>query len=307
MSGVDAAATPGRRLVAPAVARAAAERGIPLADLDVLVGSGPGGRVRLGDLPATGAGRPVAGDPLPPGASALPRGADPLTVPLGTARLQRAREVVAAAASVAALTSAIEVDLTAMVLAAHPDGVGADEDVRLRLVVPLIAALAVTLADHPVLNARLDLAAGVVASRPAVDLAVVSTGRHGEFRRILPDVGARSRDELEAEVAALRLLARAGSSGVVDDVPPPSFTLIERPGASLLFETSPLAPGTAGTLALGKVERRPLDVGGGPLDRIGIRWAGYLCLTYDHRLVDGADAARFLADLAGALGRPYEG
>jgi len=51
------------------------------------------------------------------------------------------------------------------------------------------------------------------------------------------------------------------------------------------------------------VEKRPLATPG-PGDGLRVGWAGYLCLTYDHRLVDGADAARFLTDLAGALADP---
>jgi 2-oxoglutarate dehydrogenase E2 component (dihydrolipoamide succinyltransferase) len=66
-----------------------------------------------------------------------------------------------------------------------------------------------------------------------------------------------------------------------------------------LFDTPILNPPEVGILATPAIEQRPVvitDPDG--TDRIAIRHRTYLCLTYDHRLVDGADAARFLSDLA---------
>ena len=84
-----------------------------------------------------------------------------------------------------------------------------------------------------------------------------------------------------------------------DDLAGGTFTITNTGSRGSLFDTPILNPPEVGILATPAIERRPVvvtDPDGG--DRIANRYRTYLCLTYDHRLVDGADAARFLTDVA---------
>lgn len=321
-SAVDAAATSGqrtRRLISPAVARAAAERGIPATELETLPGSGAGGRLLVVDLPATSAAAPRGAAAASPASTAgwgRGSGSDrnhatevagahprvPIVVPLDERHQVRARSAVEDMQASAQLTSAVEVDVTALlrrVQSCQGGSAPVNGDVRTLILPDLAAAIATTLMGHPTLNARIDVTAGTVTYRDCVDLGVVVSGPRGDTAALITDAGGLSVERLVHELATVRLLAMAGVQAA-DARADATFTLFDRPGAPILFETPPLPIGTAASLALGWVERRPLATPQ-PSGGYRIAWAGYLCLTYDHRLVDGADAARFLADLAFAF------
>ncbi len=302
-----------RRLISPAVARLAAERGITPPELQTLPGSGVGGRLLAVDLPAApaaSAGAPVAqartvrsADPgvhrvLSAGATAT---REPIVVSLDEHQQEKARAAIEDIQASAQLTSAVEVDVTGLVrrMQQAQQGDVTDGDVRELLLPSLVATLAATLADHPALNARIDVAQGTVTYHDHVDLGVVVSGPHGDTAAIVPDAAGRARTDIAGELATLRLLASAGVQ-ISRPTSDATFTLYDRTGTPILFETPPLPLGTSASLALGWVERRPVAAA---RPEVGFRvaWAGYLCLTYDHRLVDGADAARFLSDLAVAF------
>jgi 2-oxoglutarate dehydrogenase E2 component (dihydrolipoamide succinyltransferase) len=222
-----------------------------------------------------------------------------IVVALDARRLSRARRAVEDINASAQLTSAVEVDVTALVgrlLIGQQNALPANGDVRALILPYLAAAIATTLASHPMLNARIDVTAGTVTFRDRVDLGVVMSGSRGDSEALIVDAGGMSVERLAHELATLRLIAMAGVQ-TIEPRGDATFMLFERSVAPVLFETPPLPIGTAASLSLGWVERRPLATAnslGGYL----IAWAGYLCLTYDHRLVDGADAARFLSDLS---------
>jgi 2-oxoglutarate dehydrogenase E2 component (dihydrolipoamide succinyltransferase) len=84
-----------------------------------------------------------------------------------------------------------------------------------------------------------------------------------------------------------------------DDLAGGTFTITNTGSRGSLFDTPILNPPEVGILATPAIERRPVILSEGTEgDRIAIRHRTYLCLTYDHRLIDGSDAARFLGDLA---------
>lgn len=308
--------TEGRRtVISPAVERAAAERGISSAELAGMRGSGRGGRLLVSDLPEGGTTpRPATssivderrvGTPAP-----TPPTAGSVVVGVTEERAAHIERAMRDARSAADLTSAVEVDVTALVRAvrsgaARPgDGGGAGP-----VVLPaLVRALGRMLAVHPAMNARIDVEAGVVEYRDRVNLLLVSGGQGGDSAALIEDCAALSDEATDAALAGARLLARAGERASAEERRA-TFTLFDRSSSDVLFETVPLAEGTTGALSLGRVERRPLTVGddGSGGDAFRVAWATYLCLTYDHRLVDGADAARFLSDLANELATPPSG
>lgn len=303
---------PAARILSPEVRRIAAERGIPEASLVDLDGSGRGGRLLPSDLdripPSAGTaaagitGRGSVVRDLPPGpgdASTGPRIAPDgsVTVPLDPSRLERARSILINAASSAPVTSAVEVDLTRPVRRLSPEsGDTAGEELRILLLPLLVRHIAKTLTHHPLMHAALDLERDAIVHRERVDLRLTIGTQRSSATVLVPDVSALPDADLHASIATARRLASTPHS--VDDRSPAGLWLIERTSPCAIFETPPLATGISTTLALGLVERRPLADTGASL-RVG--WAAYLCCTYDHRLVDGADAARFLGDLSAAI------
>ena len=307
-----------RRLISPAVALAAAERGITPAELSTIPGSGAGGRLVVVDLQA--AGRTELRD-LGSG-SEVPRlsrsagtgqhrgvvtveepSRNSIVVPMDDAQRHRSRTAIEDMQASAQLTSAVEVDVTDLLQRVQmaqdmpPGAWPVDGDARALLLPQLIAAVASTLADHPAINARIDADAGTVTYRERLNLEVIASGPKGDVAALILDAATLTIEQIRVELSTIRLLAMAGLQSLRPSAEA-TFTLYDRLGARILFETPPLPRGTAASLALGWVERRPIVT---PEGESQIVWAGYLCLTYDHRLIDGSDAARFLSDLASAF------
>jgi 2-oxoglutarate dehydrogenase E2 component (dihydrolipoamide succinyltransferase) len=86
-----------------------------------------------------------------------------------------------------------------------------------------------------------------------------------------------------------------------DDISGGTFTITNTGSRGTLFDTPILNPPEAAILATCAIEKRPVVVEDGLGESVAIRWMTYLCLSYDHRLVDGADAARFLSDVKEGL------
>ena len=312
----------GRMLIPPSVRERAAELGIPLGSIAGMRGTGPRGRLRVADLehidPGAGAAasrtdaRPVD---VAPSVAAPGTASSSVTVALDPRALARAHRAMADAAAAADLTSAVEVDLGATVAALEArTGRGPGTDLFAdHLLTHLARCVIRTLESYPMLNARIDMETdgGRTILRADVDLALIMSGDRGDVRRVVPAVGRLDEEALHQRIRAIGLLARAGVAGVEDPGPEAAsggtgtFALIDRRGRPVLFETPPLPSGCSGALAVGMLEKRPLvDARTGGLRTT---WAAYLCLTYDHRLIDGADAARFLGELAERFGTSGEG
>jgi pyruvate dehydrogenase E2 component (dihydrolipoamide acetyltransferase) len=296
-----------RRLRSPAVLRAAAERGIPLVELASIRGSGRGGRLLRSDLdrwrsePLVTSGGPIVAEPTSR-PIAVPRGdrvSRSRTVPLSAVQAEHAASVLHTAQSTAPVTSVVEVDLTRSLLSRADPRSGPDApDEGLLLLPSLVHAVVAGLSRHPLLNATMDGPAGTVEHHDHVDLEVRVSDRSGTSLTLL-----RSAETLD-EGRVRELLAAQGrhdeGRGQHADDGAATFSITYRSETPVLLETPPLSPGTVGALTFGAVERRPLSADHSGT-AIRVAWASYLCLTYDHRLIDGADAARFLTDLVDTL------
>ncbi len=274
-------------LTSPLLRRLIAARGIaPTA----VRGTGLGGRITRRDVLAT---------PAAASAAAL-RGT---TAPVTAARRAIAQAMTVSLATTAQLTSLVEADLTRMVRLrdGRAKAFRAAAGVDLTLIPMVARAVCRTLLDHPVLNASIDTEAGTIAYHEDVNLGIAVETDGG---LLVPNL----RRAQTLDVAALArgiadLTARARTRSLEpDEVSGGTFTLTDTGARGTLIDTPILNAPEVGNLAVGAVERRPvvLDTG----DAIVIRWRCYLALTYDHRLVDGADAARFLTDLRDRLAAP---
>lgn len=280
---------PGRAQAAPIVRRRAAELGI---DLDQLQGSGPGGRIMLEDLEKQ----------APPAAvnSAAPENRQPEAQP-GSRSLSRMRSAIARTTTSSWQTIphfylGRDIDMgPAEQLAAALKAAG--KGVSLNALV--MAAAAAALTRFPVLNAGY-AGDGIVLHRQ-VNLAFAVAMEDGLQAPVIREADRKNLQELAAEAAALAGKARQGTLTPAD-ISGGSFTVSNLGMYGIDTMVSIIMPGQAGILALGSVTDRPV-VREGRLEIARLMTANLSC---DHRIVDGAEAARFLNEIKRLLEHPTE-
>ncbi|MEY4169739.1 MAG: hypothetical protein RLZ94_812, partial [Actinomycetota bacterium] len=282
-------------------------------DLAVVVGTGVGGRIRKQDVlaaaeraaaptapastaPAESAPAAVA---TPPAASASMRGT---TQPLSRLRRVIAERMVESLQVSAQLTTVVEVDVTR--IAALRDRAKADfearEGVKLTFL-PFFAKAAVeALAAYPSLNASIDQAAGTVTYHGEVNLGVAVDTDRGLLVPVVRDAGDLSVAGLARRITDLADRTRTNRVSP-DELSGGTFTLTNTGSRGALFDTPIINQPQVAILGTGSVVKRPIVISDGGSDVIAIRSMVYLALTYDHRLVDGADAARFLTAVRARL------
>ena len=296
-----AAAARGDQRHSPVVARLAQELGV---DLDTLAGSGAGGRIRREDVQAA-AERGPARSPTPTGASDDPAAASavgepyesPPTEPLSRMRKTIGEHMLRSLRTAATVTQWIEVDFEAVEARRRAFGVTA---------LPIVASATLeTLADYGDLNAWLD---GEDYTRHSdVNLGIaVSLGEEG---LIVPVIRAAQRLDVPALAQRIGDLAgRARSHRLSpDEVRDGTFTITNPGQFGTLMATPVISQPQVAILDIETIARRPvvIDDGAGA-ERIAIHSICILGLSWDHRALDGAYAARFLAALRDRLQAPLE-
>jgi pyruvate dehydrogenase E2 component (dihydrolipoamide acetyltransferase) len=198
----------------------------------------------------------------------------------------------------AQLTAAVEVDLTAVMnlRAAHKDAFKAKEGVSLSPLPLISRAVCMVLPRHPGLNSSIDTESGTATYHNYVNLGMAVDTEHG---LLVPNI--KDAQDLTVPGLARRIgdiAGRARSKKLQpDDIQGATFTITNTGSRGTLWDTPIFTPPQVAILAACATEKRPVVVSDGYGDSIAIRWMSYLCLSYDHRMVDGADTARFLQDL----------
>jgi 2-oxoglutarate dehydrogenase E2 component (dihydrolipoamide succinyltransferase) len=277
----------------PLIRRLLAEAGLAADDV---AGTGPGGRIRREDVAAALAARaeiPAAA----PQAAAPARGGR--TEPLSRLRTVIAERMVASLRTSAQLTSVVEVDVTSIAeLRARANANDGAAGVKLSFL-PFFAAAAVeALPANPDLNASIDTDLGTVTHHDAVHLGIAVDTERGLLAPVVRDAGRLSIIGLAHAIADVAARTRANRI-TADELSGGTFTITNTGSRGALFDTPIINQPQVAILATGAVVRRPavvVDSAGGS-EGIAIRSMVYLALTYDHRLVDGAVAARFLVDV----------
>jgi pyruvate dehydrogenase E2 component (dihydrolipoamide acetyltransferase) len=302
--------TAGEGRLSPLVRRLLGEHGLEPHDIS---GTGADRRVTPEDVRAAAAARDAPSAPAPPSAaprpSTTPRPSAPAaqTLPDGSRvePLSRTRKIIAermltSLQTTAQLTAAVEADVTRLMHARerHKDAYRSRYGHSLSPLALISRAVCRTLLRHPVLNASIDTDAGTVTYHRDVHLGMAIDTPAGLIVATIRDAHQLTAPALQQRIADLASRARDRSLRP-DDVGGGTFTVTNTGSAGTLFDTPILNPPEVGILATPTIEKRPVvvqDADGN--DQIAIRQRTYLCLSYDHRLVDGADAARFLTDLA---------
>ena len=299
----------------PIIRQMAREKGI---DLSKITGSGENGRIRKADLlntanPATTvsttpAPQVVVTQPaavstiIPETKSVAPTVEQPLRGRVEqTTRLRRviAERMVQSLHISAQLTSVVEVDVTKIASLRNKvkDSFVAREGVKLSFL-PFFAKVAVdTLKEFPIVNATISADATQIAYSDDIHLAVAVDTPRGLLVPVIRDAGNLTIPGLARKIQDVANRTR-DNKVTPDELSGGTFTLTNTGSRGSLFDTPIINQPQVAILGTGAVVKRPVVVKGEDgSDQIAIRQMVYLALTYDHRLVDGADAAKFLSSM----------
>ncbi|MCW2831156.1 MAG: sucB, partial [Aeromicrobium sp.] len=294
-AAAPAGAGDGDSYVTPIVRKLAKQHGV---DLSALTGTGVGGRIRKQDVLDAASAKPT--ETAPP-AEAPAAAAEPSALRGKTEKLSRLRHTIATrmvqSLQVSAqLTQVHEVDVTevARLRARHKDAFVEREGVKLTFL-PFFAKAAIeALKSYPQLNAALDLEGGTVTYPAGEHLSIAVDTDRGLLAPTIRDAGDLSIAGLARKIADVAERTRTNKI-TPDELSGGTFTITNLGSNGALFDTPIINQPQVAILGIGAVVKRPVvvtdDQGS---DSISVRSMAYLALTYDHRIIDGADAGRFL-------------
>ena len=288
--------------VTPIVRKLAAELGVNLATIQ---GSGVGGRIRKEDVQA--AAKPVATHSAPASQSSAPIAAklSPVAAsPLRgtTVTMSRLRKVIAArmveSLQVSAqLTTVIEVDVTKIsrLRDRAKATFEAREGVKLSFLPFFAVAVCEALKVHPVLNSSVE--GDQITYHGAEHLGIAVDTERGLLVPVIHNAGDLNMGGIARKISDLAARTRDNKVSP-DELGGGTFTITNTGSRGALFDTPIINQPQVAILGLGAIVKRPMVVRGEDGgETIAIRSMVYLGLSYDHRVVDGADAARFLVTL----------
>ncbi|MFJ3341756.1 2-oxoglutarate dehydrogenase, E2 component, dihydrolipoamide succinyltransferase [Streptomyces diastaticus] len=292
--------------VTPLVRKLAAENNV---DLGSVTGTGVGGRIRKQDVlaAAEAAKAPAAAAPAAPAAAKAPKmEASPLRGQ--TVKMTRMRKVIGdnmmkALHSQAQLTTVVEVDITRLMKlrGQAKDAFAAREGVKLSPMPFFVKAAAQALKAHPVVNARINDDEGTITYFDSENIGIAVDAEKGLMTPVIKGAGDLNIAGIAKKTAELAGKARSGGL-TPDDMSGATFTISNTGSRGALFDTVIVPPNQAAILGIGATVKRPVVIDHPELgETIAVRHMTYLSLSYDHRLVDGADAARYLTSVKAIL------
>ena len=286
--------------VTPIVRKLASELGVNLATVKA---TGIGGRIRREDVEA--AAKPAAAAPVIATAPSAPRTSSQVAEsPLRgtTVTMSRLRKVIAARmveslAVSAQLTTVVEVDVTkiARIRDRAKASFEAREGVKLSFLPFFSVAVCEALKQHPVLNSSVE--GDQITYHGAEHLAIAVDTERGLLVPVIANAGDLNMGAVARKIADLAARTRDNKVNP-DELSGGTFTITNTGSRGALFDTPIINQPQVAILGLGAIVKRPMVVRGEDGgETMAIRSMVYLALSYDHRVVDGADAARFLVTL----------
>ena len=290
--------------VTPIVRKLASENGV---DLSKVQGTGVGGRIRKEDVLAAVVRTPVAAPSASapaPVAKAAPVSVSPLrgtTVQMSRLRKVIAERMLESLHVSAQLTTVVEVDVTRIARLRDKSKASfeAREGVKLSFLPFFSVAVCEALKQHPVLNSS--VTGDQITYHGAEHLGIAVDTDKGLLVPVIRDAGDLNMGGLARKIADVAERTRTNKI-TPDELGGGTFTITNTGSRGALFDTPIINQPQVAILGLGAVVKRPVVVkaeDGG--ETIAIRSMVYLALSYDHRIVDGADAARFLVTLKDRL------
>ncbi len=292
--------------VTPLVRKLAGEQGI---DLSAVTGTGVGGRIRKQDILAAAEAKRAqeAAARTTPATPARPAGApSPLrgrTEKMSRLRGVIARRMVESLQTSAQLTTVVEADVTkiARLRQQAKEDFQARHGVKLTFL-PFFALAAVeALREHPRVNSTVEMASGTITYPDAEHLGIAVDTERGLLVPVIRDAGDLNLGGMARKIADLAERTRRNRV-TPDELSGGTFTLTNTGSRGALFDTPIINQPQSAILGTGAVVKRAVVVDDPDLGELILpRSMVYLALSYDHRTVDGADAARFLVSVKDRL------
>ncbi len=286
----------------PSVRRLARELGV---DLRSVRPSGSGGRVTEDDLhahvrAAQEQARSATPASLAPGAASSDGQGAVRLEKMSRMRRTIARNMVASYTTIPQLTNFDDVDVSDLEeMRQQSKGDYAARGMKLTQMPFLLKAIAGALKLHPIVNASVDMEAGQIIYKEYINLGVAVDTDRGLTVPVIRNADQLSISQLTTELARLVTKAREGSLSI-DEMRGGTFTISNMGAVGGTYSTPIINPPEVAILLVGRSRMVPTVVD----DQVKPRLVMPLSLTYDHRVVDGADAARFVNELKSFLAAP---
>ena len=300
--------------VTPLVRKLAADNDI---DLNSVKGTGVGGRIRKQDVLAAAEAKKAPAAQSAPAASSAPAAAASAPAAPGpevrpelaelrgtTQKISRIRQITAkktreSLQQSAQLTQVFEIDMTkvAALRKAAKESFKASEGVNLTYLPFIAKAVVEALKAHPNVNASIDEDKKEITYYDKVHLGIAVDTEQGLLSPVIHNADDLSLAGLARAIADIA--SRARSNGLKpDELAGGTFTITNIGSQGALFDTPILVPPQAAMLGTGAIVKRPVVITGDDgSESIAVRSMSFYPLTYDHRLIDGADAGRFLTTI----------
>jgi pyruvate dehydrogenase E2 component (dihydrolipoamide acetyltransferase) len=274
-------------LATPATRRLARELGV---DINTVRGSGPQGRITDDDVRRSTSRTASSTTTVQSAPSAPPQTSSrEEVVPLRGPRRTIAERMVKSLRTTAQVTHVDEADMTELVLLREAfKGSAEKRGVHLTFLPFIIKALVPALKEYPYANSSLDEQAGSIVLKKYYNIGIATDTEQGLIVPVVKDVDKKDIFELAAEIEKLSAKARSGTL-VLDEVHGSTFTITNVGAIGGLFATPIINVPEVAILGLHKIAKRPVVRDG----KIEVRDTTYLSLSFDHRVLDGAYAARF--------------
>lgn len=284
--------------VTPLVRKLAAEQGVNLATVS---GTGVGGRIRREDVVGAASGSSTHVSTPAPAHVAAPSALRGTVEPMSRLRKVLGERAVASMVSSAQLTTVVEVDVTkiAQLRSKVQAEFTSKTGVKLNFMPFFFLAAAEALRVHPKINAAIDGDNIVYHATENISFAVDT--ERGLLTPVIRDAASLSLGAIAQQIADMAARTRENKLKP-DELSGGTFTLTNTGSRGALFDTPVVFLPQSAILGTGVVAKRPVvvtDENG--QDSIAIRSMVYLALSYDHRIIDGADASRFLVDVKARL------
>lgn len=276
-----------RVLATPATRRLARELGL---DITKVRGTGPNGRVIDEDLKA------AQGSATAPSAGS----ANEERVPLRGIRKITAEHMARSFHTVAQVTHVDEADVTELVLLREAfKGSAEKRGVKLTFLPLIIKAVVPALKEFPYANASFDEKSGEIVLKKDYNLGIATDTEGGLLVPVIKEADRKDIFQLSAEIERLAAKAKSGELGL-DEVRDSTFTITNLGSVGGLFATPIVNYPEAAILGVHTIKKRPVVRDG----RVEARDMMYLSFSFDHRIMDGADAARFVNRVIGTIEDP---
>jgi pyruvate dehydrogenase E2 component (dihydrolipoamide acetyltransferase) len=279
-------------LATPATRKLARDIGV---DIRQVAGSGRAGRITSEDVKAHG-----EGGAAPSTHKASSSRADGVRIPFRGLRRKIAEQLVRSKQTAPHVTYVEEIDCTELVaLRARMNAGRREAGEKLSFLPFIIKATIAALRKFPQMNAMLDDAAGEIIQWSSLHIGLATATENGLIVPVIRDADRKSLVELGHDIERLADLTRTGKA-TRDELIGSTFTITSLGALGGVMATAIINPPEVAILGVHRIAKRPAVVG----DQIVIRDLMNLSLSFDHRVIDGFDAAQFVAEIKRTLEAP---